>query len=306
MRDADTGPSPAGAPLRLCAVLTSFNRRETTLAGLQALQNSAAGAAVQLSAWLVDDGSSDGTADAVRARFPWVRVDVNAGPPLYWCRGTHRALAAALGEMHDHYLLLNDDTVLLPDAIARLLACARALRSRDDAPALVVGSTSDARTGRHTYGGQHRAAGWRRTAFIPVAPGTTPQSVDTFNGNVVLISAEAAARVGNLDPVFEHAMGDIDYGLRARAAGLALWMAPGVHGTCSKNSIRGTFDDPALPFRARWRLILGRKGLPWRSWLYFTRQHCGWLWPMYFAWPYVRLLVQGPLRRSRSGAGTAV
>lgn len=42
-----------------------------------------------------------------------------------------------------------------------------------------------------------------------------------------------------------------------------------------------------------------RKGLPWRSWLIFTRRHTGVMWPLYFAWPYAKLLVVSPFTAAR-------
>jgi GT2 family glycosyltransferase len=288
-----TPPAP-----RLCALLTCFNRRETTLACLQALQDNRQHAAFALRAWLVDDGSSDGTAAAVRARFAWVHVHEHRGAPLFWCRGMHMALAGALAEGHDHYLLLNDDTVLDADAVARLLTCHTALLAQG--LALVVGSTRDSDTGAVTYGGERRPSRWRPTRFVRQAPADAALPVDSFDGNVVLLPAAVVARVGNLDPHFEHAMGDLDYGLRASALGVGLWLAPGFLGRCSHNPVRGSFHDTTLALRLRWRHMLSRKGLPWRSWLHFTRRHAGPLWPLFFAWPYLRLLVQGalaPLRR---------
>ena len=289
------GLTPLMVATRLCILLTCFNRVEQTLACLQAVQASTGLEGVELNAVLLDDGSRDGTADAVRARFPWVMVLTNGGPPLFWCRGMHRAFATAIAQGHDHYLLLNDDTILLPDALARLLACAAGLRAQspEAVPVLVVGSTQDASSGHHTYGGERMPAPQRPTTFKLLTPSVEPQSIDTFNGNIVLLPADVVALVGTVDPVYEHAMGDIDYGLRARAAGVAQWLAPGYHGTCSNNPVDNTFSDPALAWRKRWAHILSRKGLPWRSWLHFTRRHTGWRWPLFFMWPYVRLVAQG-------------
>jgi GT2 family glycosyltransferase len=270
-------------------VLTCFNRREKTLASLAALQASTGVDDVDLAAVLVDDGSTDGTAAAVRQRFEWVRV-IGVGGGLFWCRGMHAAFEAALNQAHDFYLWLNDDTVLQPDALARLLACARAEQMVHDRPVLVVGSTTAEGADVVTYGGQRRAHVWRSTRFVRVEPSQLAQDIDTFNGNIVLVSHAAAERVGNLDPAFEHAMGDIDYGLRAQAAGVVRKLAPGTHGTCNRNPAQGTFADAQLSWRLRWRQILSRKELPWRSWWVFTRRHTGLAWPLFFAWPYVRLL----------------
>lgn len=274
---------------RLCALLTCFNRREQTLVSLAALEVSAERAAVDVHAVLVDDASTDSTAAAVRERFPWVQV-VAAEGDLYWCRGMHRAYAEALPQGHDYYLWLNDDTVLAADALSRLLACHSQLQP--SGPVILVGSTRGTDGRFTTYGGERRRSWWP-TTFGKVEPLTAePVQVDTFDGNIVLMGRVAAVQAGNLDPRFEHAMGDIDYGLRANRGGIGTWLAPGWHGVCDHNPVRGTYLDASLPWRRRWTLMLGRKGLPPRSWMHFNRQHAGLLWPATFSWPYMRLIVQ--------------
>ena len=275
---------------RIAVLMTCFNRRETTLECLRALASSVGLDATQIHAVLVDDGGTDGTAQAVRTEFAWVDVVVREGG-LFWCRGMHLAFDRALTQGFDFYLWLNDDTVLRPDAVSRMLACAAEMLVRAPNPVIVIGNTVDGVTGAHTYGGERRRSRSNAFKFVRVAPSETAQPCDTLTGNIVLISAEAAVRVGNLDPGFEHAMGDTDYGLRARKLGVELWIAPGVHGTCSHNPVSNTYVDASLPLKQRWHRMLHRKGLPWRSWLIFTRRHTGVMWPMYFAWPYVKLVL---------------
>jgi GT2 family glycosyltransferase len=285
---------------RVCALLTCFNRCELTLNCLSALKATAAAADVELHAVLVDDASTDGTATAVRERFPWVQVVISAGD-LYWCRGMHRAYAEALPQGHDYYLWLNDDTVLFGDALSRLLSCLADVQTHGK-PAIVIGSTRSSDSRRTTYGGERRR-GWWPTRFRKVEPpASQPIRVDTFDGNIVLLSRAAAVQVGNLDEHFEHAMGDLDYGLRANRAGVGTWLAPGHHGVCDQNPLSGTYLDHTLPWRRRWELMLGRKGLPPRSWMRFNRQHSGAWWPFTFAWPYVRLMAQAVGLGRRQGA----
>ena len=76
----------------------------------------------------------------------------------------------------------------------------------------------------------------------------------------------------------------------------------GIAGHCSNNLTKGTFNDRSLPLRTRWRLMMDKRGLPIRSWLRFTRKHGGFIWPLYFAWPYAKLILtgfQGALVRRR-------
>lgn len=293
---------------RVCALLTCFNRRETTLSCLVALERAATVAGVPPQAIVVDDGSRDGTAAAIRARHAWAQVIEGSGD-LYWARGMHLAHAHAMRDEPEWLLWLNDDTHLDEDALARLLQAHDALVDEPHRPLVLVGSTRDSTTGRRTYGGCFRVGGLRAVAVRDAEPGASAQRVDTFDGNIVLVNATAARLLDNLDAGFEHAMADTDYGLRAGRLGIPVWLAPGTHGVCNTNPVRGTHLDPALPARTRWRLMLGRKGLPPRSWWRFTRRHGGILWPLHFAWPYLRQgvdLLRGELHRRWRGAGRHV
>ena len=68
---------------------------------------------------VVDNGSSDGTPDAVRKRFPGVRVveEENRGLAAGWNRGIAETDA-------EHVLVLNADAWLVEDALARLVEVA--------------------------------------------------------------------------------------------------------------------------------------------------------------------------------------
>ena len=280
--------------IRLCVLLTCFNRKALTLACLRALAASTGLDGVQLSAVLVDDASTDGTTEAVRAEFPWVTVVVGDGD-LFWCRGMHLAFESAMRTGYDSYLWLNDDTMLQANSVSRLLACQQALCSDRASPIIVVGSTVDALTGQPTYGGERRPSRFRPLHVLPIHPVAVPQRCDSMAGNIVLIKSDAALRVGNLDAVFEHAMGDTDYALRAVKLGVELWMAEGIHGTCSHNTTLNTWRDSTLTLRERLAQLFSRKGVPWRSWLALTRRHAGALWPVYFVSPYFKVVVHAVL-----------
>lgn len=276
----------------LVAVLTCFNRKALTLACLEALERSAARAAVKLEAVLVDDASPDGTGAEVRQRFPWVEV-IDGSGALFWNRGMHLGFARAMQRGADHYLWLNDDTHLVPEALANLFAQHSALSATLGGPAILVGATAERESGKVSYGGRVAPSRLRPFNYRLVYSDKQALPCEAIEGNCVLIPRAVVERVGNLDPVFEHAMGDTDYGLRARALSIPAFVASGVVGHCSQNPLRGSYFDTTLTLAARWKLMRGRKGLPVRSWLHFCRRHGGLAWPVHFAWPYAKLLLTG-------------
>ncbi len=275
--------------MMIAVIITCHNRRGKTLACLAALFKSHLPEGCSFEVFLVDDGSTDGTEHAVRECYPQVNT-IKGNGSLYWNGGMRVAFAAAMEKPFNYYLWLNDDTLLYQNALEILITTTRSLQAKHRKNSIVVGSTQDARDGRLTYGGVIRSHKYKALAFTLISPRVVPVECETMNGNCVFVPHSVAQVVGNLEPRFAHAMGDIDYGLRARKSGFKLWVAPGFIGTCDRNDIAGTFNDRKLPLRTRWKMIMQPKGLPPSSWLLFTFRHAGPLWPIFFLWPYLRIL----------------
>src|SRR5215213_1125781 len=100
----------------LAVLITCHNRRAKTIACLDALFTQARFAG-GFRVFLVDDGSTDGTREAVEAQFSNVTI-LRGNGTLFWCGGMRKAFAAAAPSDPDHYLWLNDDTRLDPDALS--------------------------------------------------------------------------------------------------------------------------------------------------------------------------------------------
>lgn len=279
--------------VRIGVALASFNRRAKTEACLRALYAAAevTEGELTLSVVLTDDSSTDGTPEVVRTLFPEVEIIQGSGS-LFWAGGMRMALERLYAKRLDYYLWLNDDTVLYPCALRGLLATHRAMEIQCGAAGIVVGTTRDAE-GNISYGGMLRKP--RRLgalSFEHVVPADKPIQCDTSNGNVVLVSARASDRLGNLDARFRHGMADIDYGLRAKAEKIPVWVMPGYAGSCARDhSKTGSFLDESLSLRRRWKLLISPKGLPFKSWLTLCRRHSGGLWTLHFIWPYARTIL---------------
>lgn len=281
---------------RIATLITCRNRKAQTLACLAALFKNTLPDGYSLEVFLVDDGSTDDTEQAVRGHYPWVNIIMGDGY-LFWNGGMRVAFAAAMEKGFDYYLWLNDDTLLYPTALDTLITTSRDLLVQQGRIAIVVGSTHDGNDGGLTYGGVHRPHKWKATTFSLTAPRDEPVECETMNGNCVLVPGQVAKAVGNLEPRFVHSMGDMDYGLRARMAGFSVWIAPGFAGTCSNNAATGSFNDRNLTVSTRIRKMMGPKGLPLSSWRVFTQRHAGIFWPLFWLWPYAKIMFKGLVRK---------
>ncbi|HAZ44785.1 MAG TPA: glycosyltransferase family 2 protein [Cyanobacteria bacterium UBA11369] len=268
---------------RLAVLMSCHNRRDTTLTCLAAIYAQD----IPSDIYLVDDGSSDGTSAAVSASYPAVKI-LQGNGNLFWGGGMQLAFSTALAAGYDFYLWLNDDTKLVPNALSQLL---NTYQSHPNS--IVVGSTQDPISRELTYGGMVRQSRWRRLNFSLLPPTEQPQECETMCGNCVLIPHIIASRVGTIDgEIFTHEFGDWDYGLRARQLGFSVWIAPGFIGTCSRNPIKGSWNDPNLSLIERFKKADKLKGgLQPRVWQEFARRHAGAFWLIYWASPYVRLVV---------------
>ena len=266
------------------ALIACHNRKDRTVACLTSLFSQHV-AGHYIEAVLIDDGSSDGTADAARAVSE--RVDVIRGDgSLFWAGAMALAEQRAMSRLPDYLLWLNDDVVLYGDAIETLMAA----RDSSTNGQIVVGTLVDPDTGVPTYGGVERAD-WHPLRFRLVAPTDgEPRPVSTFNGNVVLVARAVYRRVGGIDGGFSHAYADIDYGLRAGGLGIHAVVSGTPVGTCPRGP-GAPWRDTSLPLTTRYRLMLSRKGVPIGSSARYLRRHGGRLWPVYFLATYVKLAV---------------
>lgn len=255
-----------GTTCRIAILMTVHNRRETTLKCLECISEMVYDKGlIRVDIYMTDDGSTDGTADAVIGRFPSVRI-VKGDGSLFWNRGMYAAWQEAATLDYDFYWWVNDDTFVLPDTLLRLLDSSRAHSDK----VLIVGSTcaSDG-SGRVTYGG------WKDHALITNLDREYP--CDTLNGNLVFIPKSVFIRIGMNDPYYRHSLGDTDYGLRAGEAGIGIFTAPGFLGICDRHERPTVWMDPKQPIGKRWRNFFSPTGNNPFEFFHFRKKHYGWI-----------------------------
>lgn len=220
----------------IAVLITCHNRKDKTLTCLEALYKCDIPTGYTINIFLTDDGCTDGTADAVCTKYPQVHIVTGDGT-LFWNRGMHLAWKTARQHAdYDYYLWLNDDTELKSDCIQKLLCGTN--------HQIIVGTTSNKSTGEITYGGFDK----RNRHIIP---GNDPINCEYFNGNIVLIPIEIVTTIGLNDPIFRHALGDFDYGMRARKARFELLVAPGILGYCDEHTAAPKWRNPSVSLYKR-------------------------------------------------------
>lgn len=273
----------------LAVLMTIHNRREASLACLQRLF--AQSLDCQMTVIILDDGSSDGSKEAIKEAFPEVRI-IQGDGNYYWNRGMHHIFGEALGENYDLYLWLNDDTYLYPHALQMMVESWQAVGPK----AIIAGGTLDPEKGVFSYGGFVRRSRWT-LKLEEVGPTQQIQAITTMHGNCVLIPREVAQVVGNIEPFYRHRWGDPDYGLRAQKLGCRVYLAPEFVGDCPSNPLAEAWTDPERSFGERLADFHSIKGYGKQDWFFYVRRHGGLLWPLLWLKPYWDMLLNRNKRR---------
>jgi GT2 family glycosyltransferase len=217
------------------AIVLSWNGREDTLRCLESLTRVAH---ERLRVICVDNGSSDGSAEAVRKRFPQVEL-IEAGANLGYSGGNNLGIRSALEQGASWVVLVNNDATVAPDVIAGFEDAAR---QRPRAGILAGKVYFAERPGTIWFAGQRvrellgysgRPRGYGRSdgaRYERVV--ATGRAV----GALMAISREAIEAVGLLDEQLFAYVEDVDWALRVRDAGFEVVLAPGArawHGVSS-------------------------------------------------------------------------
>jgi GT2 family glycosyltransferase len=211
---------PPGERGLVSAVVVAFNGVRW-LEGL--LPSLAAQTWTPLEVVVVDNGSTDDTAAWVRREHPRVRL-VRLDPGLSLAGGINRGVAEARGA---HLLVLNQDIVLDPEAVAEMVAVAESHPACGAvAPTLRLMRTPSFLNG---LGNRVEGRSWgtdNAMGHLDLGQFDAWREVPSSCFAATLVPRTAWERVGAVDEGFPLYYEDSDWCYRARAHGLAVRLAP--------------------------------------------------------------------------------
>ena len=251
--DEETGRAQA----RVCVVVLNWNGWQDTVACIESLRRSTLSAVVVV----VDNGSTDGSPVHLRTLLDlsWLELlllPTNTG----FTGGANTGLRRALTLGADYVLLLNNDATVEPQCIERLVA---AVQGRMDVglagPGIVWADDP-----LHLWSGGMSIA-WHRATILDhrgalAEAFATDRLVQGLSGCALLVTREVLERVGLLDERYFAYYEDLDWCLRARAAGYrALYVGSARvahHGSASSNRDAGHSQSAFLNYLAARNLLL--------------------------------------------------
>ncbi len=221
----------------LSVVIVTFNCRALTVACLDSLVAEMSffpNHAIEI--LIVNNGSTDGTVEAIRQHRARPHVSISAGNPGF-AAANNQAIAAASGR---YVLLLNPDTVVGPGALVSALH--EIARQPDigmlGAKLLLPDGTLDHACKRgfptplsslgyflrldRFVSGEHPLGGYRGASQRP----DTAEDVDAISGAFMLVRREALEAVGPLDEAYWMYSEDLDWCARFRKAGWRVFYWP--------------------------------------------------------------------------------
>jgi GT2 family glycosyltransferase len=257
----------------VAVVMLTFNQRESTIRALESIDPTER-ATIEIVLW--DNASTDGTVEAVRARFPDVHChwsERNLGV----ASGRNAAAALALDLFQPKYLLFLDNDLVLTRGFVPALVDAFAVEARlGQAQAKLRSLLAPERI---NDGGGCEISFWRgRTrpvGFDEVDRGQFDRPAPCVScGGAMMVRADLFRQLGGFDTVFDpFGPEDLDFSLRLQSAGFKAMYIPRA---MAYHQVSHTFEGGG-GYSATYARVKAQ------HWLRFLNRHGSWFQKVAFA-----------------------
>lgn len=215
---------------KVFAIIPIFNRLQMTLQCIRNLKGQ--DYSNQITIVVVDGGSTDCSVDAVSAEYPDVRLYSGFGE-LWWTDAVALAIEKIMPEMmeEDYFFLVNNDTILPPDALSKLV------KSSMKNGRAVIAATVREKSGHMVAAGARMR--WGLILGNPVGIDDVAVRegdvlpVDVVFGRATLVPTRCIAVAGNFDSKrFPQYYGDSDFFLRVSRTDIPVLVDFGIVVSC--------------------------------------------------------------------------
>lgn len=256
--------------MNIAVIITAYNRKNKTLSCLRNLYANKH-KDINFSVYLTDDGSTDGTSESVKEEFPDVIISRGNGN-LYWSGGTNFSWAKAVTKsVFDGYILLNDDTVMLPNYWEELIEIDNWCMGKYGIRGIYVGATKSPNGDFMTYSGSISEKKWR-SRFKMLVPNGKYQKCDTACANIIFIGENIVKKIGILHKGYKHGIADYDYTLLASRKGFPVFLMRDFVGLC-ENDHKSLYDNLInKKLSERLKYLYSPTGLQFENQILFNRR----------------------------------
>jgi len=260
---------------RVAIIVLNWNNPSDTLAGLESLTRLDYS---EYTILVVDNGSTDDSVAQISACFPGIEI-LQTGVNLGYAEGNNVGIRHALEQNAEYVMLLNNDVVVAPDTLSKLVGVAGQeplagflgpkVYHREEPQCLQsAGILLDRR-----YNSQHRGQDQ-----VDVGQFESVKEVDAVSGCAMLTSRHVLERVGLLDSQFFIYHEEIDWCLRARAAGFKNLYVPTAKVWHRKPQLRSATTAFTTYYMTRNKyLLLSKQRAGVRALALTTMQNLTWL-----------------------------
>ncbi|MEJ5308675.1 MAG: glycosyltransferase family 2 protein [Anaerolineae bacterium] len=223
-------------PPTLTVVVVSWNVKELLSDCLLSLREEIKRTNVRAKVEVVDNASTDGSAEMVHERHPWIRLHVSA-ENLGFVRGNNLVLERLQADgLPDFVWLLNPDTTVRPGALATLLDFFKKTPRAGLVGPQLLNPDGSAQPSAFRFPDVLQPLfdlGWLPQRFYYTRLngrypdlGAQPYRIDHPLGAAMMVRGATIQQVGVLDPQFFMYCEEIDWAWRMQKAGWETWLVP--------------------------------------------------------------------------------
>lgn len=228
------------------------NRKKTTLNCLERLHQQ--GALERYHVVIIDDGSTDGTSEAIAEQYPDANI-LSGDGNLWWAGAMVMGMKFAMQQGAKYLIWLNDDTLPETHTIERLItACVNNPKTIASAQCYEDDTFQKGSFGGHRVNQRKLYSECKTTAL------GQQKVYDGLNGNLVCIPRSVVEHLGYPNQRWmPHGWADLIYTFEAKKSGFLPTVIGDARAVCPMNPLYQSWFEGPISIGQRWAMLLTPK-----------------------------------------------